>query len=189
MPATLLALLAAMPSEIETPGGPLRTGMRKQTLLQPTQLGLRALEGDGCEDLVHHGLEDQAVCVMPEQHYAWWRKELELSAEDFPLGSFGENFVVEGQNETTVLVGSIYRIGEAEVEVTKPRFPCSTLNRVWGRKDMAALMGRNGLTGWYFRVLRPGLVTSGQELELLQEAPDGLSVLDTWKTKYSSGKK
>ncbi|MDA0667896.1 MAG: MOSC domain-containing protein [Planctomycetota bacterium] len=189
MPATLLALLAALPAEIETPGGPLRTGMRKQPLLQPTQLGLRALEGDGCEDLVHHGLEDQAVCVMPVKHYAWWRTELNLDPEAFPLGSFGENFAVDGQDETTVLVGNIYRIGHAEVEVTKPRVPCSTLNKVWGRNDMAALMGRAGLTGWYLRVLKPGLVTAGQKLELLHEEPAGISVLDTWKTKYRSGKK
>lgn len=188
MPATLLALLAALPTEIETPGGPLRTGMRKQPLLQPTKLGIRALEGDGCEDLVHHGLEDQAVCVMSVKHYAWWREELGLEEAAFPFGSFGENFVVEGQDESTVLVGSIYRIGDAEVEVTKPRVPCSTLNKVWGRNDMAALMGRNGLTGWYLRVLKPGMVAAGQKLELLKASPDGVSVLDTWKTKYRSGK-
>jgi len=188
MPATLLSLLAAMPSEIPTPGGLLRTGMCKQGLLQPTMLGLRALEGDGCEDEVHHGLEDQAVCVMPVKHYSWWRGQLNFSASHFPLGSFGENFAVEGQDESNVYVGDIYRIGEAEVEVTKPRVPCSTLNKVWGCKDMVALMGREGITGWYLRVLKAGMVASGQEFELLERQPHALTVLQTWETKYRKGK-
>lgn len=189
MPATLLAVLAALPTEMETPGGWLRTGLRKQPLWKPTALGPRALEGDGCEDLVHHGLEDQAVCVMPVKHYPWWWAELQRDSDSFPFGSFGENFAVEGQDETTVLIGDVYRIGEAEVEVTKPRVPCSTLNKVWGRNDMAALMGRQGLTGWYLRVLKPGMVAAGQEFELLHRSPKGLSVLETWETKYRSGKK
>ena len=189
MPATLTALLAAMPSEIQTPDGLLRTGMRKQPLLQPSMLGLRALEGDGCADVVHHALEDQAVCVMPIKHYPWWRGQLALSAEQFPLGSFGENFAVEGQDESSVHLGDIYRIGEAEVEVTKPRVPCSTLNKVWGRKDMVALMGREGLTGWYLRVLKAGLVAAHQPLELVHRQPDPPSVLQSWQNQYGSGKK
>ncbi|MFK5956814.1 MAG: MOSC domain-containing protein [Planctomycetota bacterium] len=188
MASTLIALLAAMPSETSTADGPLRTAMCKKPLLVPTQLGLRALEGDGCADLVHHGLEDQAVCVMPIQHYLWWRKELNLDAVQFPYGSFGENFTVEGQSEEGVFIGDIYRIGEAEVEVTKPRVPCSTLNKVWGRKDFAALMGRHSLTGWYLRVLKPGLVVAGQTFELLQRQAGAISVLHTWDANRRKGK-
>ncbi|PCJ53421.1 MAG: hypothetical protein COA70_08980 [Planctomycetota bacterium] len=163
--------------------------MRKHPLLQPTMLGLRVLEGDGCADLVHHALEDQAICVMPVIHYPWWQEQLSLSPEEFPWGSFGENFAVAGQDESNVHIGDVYRIGEAEVEVTKPRVPCSTLNKVWGRNDMVALMGREGLTGWYLRVLKAGMVAANQELELLQRKPEALTVLQTWETQYRKAKK
>ncbi|MGB0953121.1 MAG: MOSC domain-containing protein [Planctomycetota bacterium] len=157
--------------------------MCKASVEGAVQLGMRALEGDGCADLVHHGLEDQAVCVMPLEHYAWWREELQREQDTFPLGSFGDNFTVVGMTEEHVHVGDVWSIGSAEVVVTKPRHPCSTLNKVWGRNDFAALMGRKGLTGWYLQVRKPGLVTAGDVIHLLHRDPQAPTIAAAWAAK------
>lgn len=181
MRARLLSLQVSLPCEVVTAEGPLRTGLRKSPVSGPLHLGPRALDGDGCADLIHHGLEDQAVCVMPVEHYGFWRGELGLDEVGFPFGSFGENFTVEGQTEQDLYLGDRWRIGEAEVEVTKPRVPCATLNRVWGHRRFAALMGRKALTGWYLRVLKPGPVEAGQVMELLWRDPSAITVEEAWK--------
>lgn len=176
----LHGLQVAEPTMVETADGPLRTALCKRSVLDAVFLGQRALEGDGCADLVHHGLEDQAVCVMPLQHYAWWREELQREQGSFPLGSFGDNFTVTGMSEEDVHVGDVWSIGDAEIVVTKPRQPCSTLNKVWGRKDFAALMGRRGLTGWYLQVQKPGLVTAGDGITLLHRDPVAPTIAQAW---------
>ncbi|MHC4823041.1 MAG: MOSC domain-containing protein [Planctomycetota bacterium] len=188
MSTRLHSLQVALPEAVAVAEGTLRTGMRKTAVSGPVFLGLRALDGDGCADLEHHGLEEQAVCVMPRKHYAFWREELGLSEQEFPLGSFGDNFTVDGQTEEDIRIGDRWRIGEAEVEVTMPRAPCSTLNRVWGNRQFAAIMGRRGITGWYLRVLRPGMVEAGVEMELLERDPEAPTVAEAWRRgKEDSG--
>ena len=178
---SLLSVQVALPREVQTANGPLRTGMVKLAVAGPIQVGLRALAGDGCADLVHHGLEDQSVCVYPAEHYAWWREYLQRDAVGLPYGSFGENFTVAGQLEQSAYVGDRYRIGSAIVEITKPRRPCSTLNKVWGDSQMVAQMGRRALTGWYLRVLQVGTVQAGDLCELLERQLDAPNICDAWR--------
>jgi len=181
--AVLLSVQVALPAKLSTAAGELRTAMRKCEVTGPVALGLRALAGDGCADLRHHGLEDQAVCVYPAAHYAAWREWLGKSAAAFPYGSLGENFTVAGQSEELVHVGDRYRIGTAEVEVTKPRAPCATLNKVWERSEFAARMGRLDQTGWYLRVLVAGTVAAGQPWELLARDESAPTIAASWQAK------
>lgn len=183
METRIHSIQVAEPVEVKTAAGPLRTAMCKKPVMGEVALGLRALAGDGCADLVHHALVDQAVCVMPLEHYAWWRETLEREEASFPLGSFGDNFTVTGMTEDTVRVGDVWRVGNAEVEVTKPRHPCSTLNKVWSRKDFAALMGRHGITGWYLQVLQPGVVAAGAGIHLVKSDPTAPTIAEAWALK------
>jgi MOSC domain-containing protein YiiM len=182
---SLLSVQVALPCEVQTSHGPLRTGLVKQSVQVPVRLGRRALAGDGCADLLRHGLEDQAVCVYPAAHYPQWREFFGFGAEHFPHGSFGENFTVAGQVEESARVGDRYRVGTAVVEVTKPRRPCATLNEVWGEPRLAAQMGRRGLTGWYLRVLEVGIVQAGDAFELLRRDADAPTVADAWREMAS----
>lgn len=183
---SLLSIQVAIPCEVQTADGPLRTGLVKQPVAGEIHLGLRALDGDGCADLVYHALEDQAVCVYPADHYAWWREFLQLDEANLPHGSFGENFTIAGQVEENAYVGDRYRIGTAIVEITKPRKPCSTLNQVWGESQMAAQMGRRNLTGWYLRVLEAGTVKAGHAFELLERSASAPTILDVWRKVESN---
>ena len=55
---------------------------------------------------------------------------------------------------------------EALLQVTQSRQPCWKLNERFGVRDIAAQVQQSGMTGWYYRVLVPGLLEPGQALRL-----------------------
>jgi len=114
-------------------------------------LGFTNLEGDGQADLKHHGGPDKAVLAYPLDHYGKWREILDL-----PVGGFGENWTLTGQDEEGVCLGDIYDIGTARVQVSQPRRPCWKLARLWNRPELAKQAQDTGRLGWYFRVLKTG---------------------------------
>jgi MOSC domain-containing protein YiiM len=176
------SIQVAMPSEMETSEGVLRTAMLKQPVQGPVELGQRALAGDGCAHTKYHGHEDQAVCVYPAQHLADLAVELDLPK--LGPGSFGDNFTVVGGDESSVRVGEVYRIGTALVEVTKPREPCHLLNEVSFCNQVAASLGRTARTGWYLRVLEPGVVEAGDPWRLERPAAPGApTIAKAWRAK------
>jgi MOSC domain-containing protein YiiM len=146
---------------------PWRTGFFKQPHPGPLSLGPAGLEGDGQADLVNHGGADKAVCVYPAGHYAYWRGVLTLP--ELPYGAFGENFTIGGRDESAVCIGDVFEgAGGTVMQVSQPRQPCWKLARRWRIKDLAAQVERTGRTGWYFRVLVPGIVSPGEMLTLCE---------------------
>jgi MOSC domain-containing protein YiiM len=177
-----LSIQVALPTEVATSDGPLVTGMLKQAVEGPIELGPRALVGDGCAHTKYHGHEDQAACVYVAKHLSDLAAELDLP--QLRPGSFGDNFTVEGGDEDSVRVGEVYRVGTALVEITKPREPCHLLNEVNGCNKIAAVLGRSARTGWYLRVLEPGTVQAGDAWQLersaTEEAP---TIAEAWRSK------
>lgn len=177
-----LSIQVGMPTELGTTEGPMRTAMLKQAVAGPIELGSRALAGDACANLKYHGHVDQAVCVYVAANFLRLAEQLGLAP--FPHGAFGDNFTVEGGDESSVRVGEVYRVGSALVEVTKPRQPCSTLNRAWSCSQLAAAIGRMGATGWYLRVLEPGTVQAGDDWLLERAAAQGArTIAELWQAK------
>ena len=78
---------------------------------------------------------------------------------------FSRDFTITGLAEGDVCVGDTFVIGEARVQVSQPRAPCWKLARRWRLPDLPKRVVQTGRTGWYFRVLREGLVESGQLLD------------------------
>ncbi len=90
-----------------------------------------------------------------------------------PCGAFGENFTLDGVDESTVCIGDIWAAGALRLQISQPREPCYKPGRFWGVPEAAARMIATRRTGWYLRVLAserpPGLaatVTPGAELVL-----------------------
>lgn len=180
-----LSIQVALPTEIPSSEGTLLTGMLKNPVEGPIELGPRALAGDGCAHTKYHGHEDQAVCVYVAQHLHDLAAELELP--QLGPGSFGDNFTVDGGDEDSVRVGEVYRIGTALVEVTKPREPCHLLNEVSFCNKVAASLGRTARTGWYMRVLEPGTVQAGDQWKLERPAAEGaLTIAEAWRAKMGA---
>lgn len=139
-------------------------------------LGALNIAGDGQADLSVHGGPSKAVYAYPVEHYEYWRNE--LPEMELPLGMFGQNFTTEGLLEREVNVGDRFRIGEAEVVVTEPRLPCSKLAVKFGRTDILRRFLLSRRTGFYFGVLREGMVQAGDMIELLGRDDNDISVED-----------
>lgn len=127
-----------------------------------------------------HGGQFQAVYAYPHGHLGLWAAELGIS--DTP-GTFGENLTVAGITEHDVRIGDMFRWGDVELRVSKPRRPCYKLPMHLEVPDVALQMNRNGRCGWYFEVVTPGTVRTNAGLELVSSDPDGLTIASAYAAK------
>ncbi|MCS2155628.1 6-N-hydroxylaminopurine resistance protein [Scandinavium sp. H11S7] len=145
------------------------------------------LVGDEQAEKKIHGGPDRALCHYPREHYADWAREFPEQAELFCAPAFGENLSTVGLTEKNVFIGDIFRWGDALIQVTQPRSPCFKLNYHFGISDMSSLMQSSGKTGWLYRVIMAGKVSSEQPLEMVSRLSD-VSVHDAaaiaWHTPY-----
>jgi MOSC domain-containing protein YiiM len=168
----LVSIQVSLPREIqpaEAPGpqgGAWTTGFFKQPVAGAVWAGRTNLEGDGQGDRKHHGGPDKAVLAYAAAHYPLWRDELDVP--DLLYGAFAENLTIEGLSEQDVCIGDTYAVGAVRFQVSQPRQPCWKIAARWRRTDLTSLVERSGRTGWYLRVLAEGLVSAGDELELIE---------------------
>jgi MOSC domain-containing protein YiiM len=143
-----------------------RTAFFKDVLAGAVWLGPTNLAGDGQGNRKVHGGRDKAVLAYAAAHYALWRAELERP--DLPFGAFAENFTISGLDEGNVCIGDVYAIGEASVQVSQPRQPCSNISRRWRIDRLTQCVEQTGRSGWYLRVLAEAFVEAGMAVELLE---------------------
>lgn len=139
------------------------SGIFKHPVAGPVFVGATNLEGDGQDDLVHHGGPDRAVLIYSAIHYPHWESQL---GRALPPGAFGENLTVDQPTETEICLGDVWETDDLVLEVSQPRLPCFKLARRLDApglnlKVMEAMKG-----GWYCRVLREGSVTAGDVFRL-----------------------
>jgi MOSC domain-containing protein YiiM len=97
---------------------------------------------------------------------------------NLPWGMFGENLTTEGLLERTTYIGDRFRIGDAEVMVTEPRMPCYKLGIRFGRADIIKRFLASHRSGFYFAVIREGIVGAGDALKLVGREQEEISVGD-----------
>ncbi|WP_417513150.1 MOSC domain-containing protein [Marinobacter sp.] len=147
------------------------TGIYKQQV-DSAYLNINGLSDDQQGDKHHHGGPEKALHHFASDHYGRLREALpEPAAGHCQPGAFGENLVTEGFTENDVCAGDVYRLGEAIVEVSQPRQPCWRLNLRFGIPDMSLRLQNSLRTGWYYRVLQPGIVHRGDRL-ILDQRPN-----------------
>lgn len=155
------------------PYGPGTSAIDKAPVSGPVMAGPEGLAGDEQADRRHHGGPDKALHAYAVANYPLWAAEMPDRAGFFRPGAFGENLVVEGLDEAGICLGDRWRLGKALVEVSQGRQPCWKLNDRFGVPDMARRVQDTGRTGWYYRVLQPGVARAGDTLQLLERpCPD-----------------
>lgn len=152
------------------------SAIAKELVDCPQQLGREGFEMDAQADLKVHGGPDKAVHHYAADHYGAWRSELGDPAQGFGPGRFGENIATFGMTEADLCIGDLLRLGSAVVEVSQGRQPCWKLNAHTGIKTMAALFQETARTGWYYRVLEPGLVGVGDTIKRMECPNPGWTV-------------
>ncbi len=186
------------------PGSEQMSGIDKRPVDRALALGPEGFEGDEQADRRVHGGPEKAVHHYAFEHYTAWRRDLaqplpgvshprtpvgylhkkELRALLEKPGAFGENISTEGMTEDGVAVGDIFRLGSALVQVSQGRQPCWKLSRRFGVADMARRVQDSGRTGWYYRVLEPGLVAPGDHIALVDRMAPDWTLRRLWRALY-----
>lgn len=132
----------------------------KKPVCSSVYLGPLGLVNDEQGNTRSHGGPEKAIHHYASEHYPFWRAELasEPTVQNLQIGGFGENISTLGLFEDDVAIGDIFQLGEAVLQVSQPRQPCWRLNVRFNVHDMAFRVQNSGRTGWYYRVLQPGMV-------------------------------
>lgn len=150
------------------------TAIRKKKV-EEAFLTKDGFSGDGVADLKHHGGPDRAVCFYPYEHYALWGSEFLVQ---FPLPTFGENLTLTNMEEKDVCIGDIYQIGDAVIQITQGRIPCSTISKRTNNPHLLKMMVQTGFTGYLARVLKEGTVRKDSTISLEERNPNQVSILE-----------
>lgn len=173
MEMELVFINVGRPIGIEFNGREVPTAFTKLPVTGSVRLSATQLEGDEQADKVHHGGPDKAVCAYFHEHYPYWESIL---GKPLAPGAFGENFTLSGSAESSVRIGDIYRLNDARLQVSQPRGPCFKLSAKHRRPTLEAEVRASGFTGFYFRVLTPGIVTAGSRLTLEAAHQAGVTI-------------
>ncbi|MFY9805256.1 MAG: MOSC domain-containing protein [Candidatus Acidiferrales bacterium] len=168
------SLNIALPRLVAWRGQTFTTGIFKEPVRGQVMLRQLDFDGDRQADLSVHGGPYKAVYAYPVEHYSFWRKE--LPEMDLTWGAFGENLTTEGLDEASTHIGDRFRVGAATVMVTQPRVPCFKLAAKFHRDDILKRFLASGRSGFYFSVLKEGLVAEGDTIERIYDDENGISV-------------
>ena len=161
------------------------TGIYKQAVTGPLELGVEGFVGDQQADRRVHGGPEKAVHLYPARHYARLGERFPEAATQLVPGSLGENISTADLDENDVRLGDIWQLGDARLQVCQPRNPCWKIDARFGCEGMAAFIAEQRLSGWYWRVLSPGRVAPGDELlpqQLAAGAPTLAAAMALWQT-------
>jgi MOSC domain-containing protein YiiM len=172
----ILSVNVGLPRKVTWQGKVVTTGIFKEPVNASVMMRTLNLEGDQQADLTVHGGVNKAVYAYPSEHYGYWRTE--LPGVDLRWGMFGENFTTEGLLEEATYIGDRFGIGETEVMVTEPRMPCYKLGIKFGRPDIIKRFLASRRTGFYFAVVREGMVGASDAIKLIGQEQQDISVAD-----------
>ena len=128
------------------------------------QVRVDGVEGDRQEDRRYHGGPDRAVSLFSLDLIE------ALQGEGHPIvpGSIGENLTLHGIEWTDVRPDARIEIGDVLLEVTRAASPCHTIAASFhdGVFTRVSQKVHPGWSRFYARVLREGLVSTGDRVVL-----------------------
>ncbi|WP_200215379.1 MOSC domain-containing protein [Micromonospora coerulea] len=155
-----------------------RSGIDKRPVDGPVLLRADGVAGDFIGERAHHGGPDQAVYAYATEDADWWAAEL---GRGIRPGGFGENLTTYAVDVTGAVIGEEWAIGDALLQVTKPRTPCATFAGFWGMPDLIKRFTARAAPGAYLRVLREGTVGAGDPVEVVARPAHGVTIGEVFR--------
>lgn len=166
---------------LRLPGTDKPTAIDKCLAHDSVWLDRDGLHGDRVADRRFHGGPERSVCHYPAEHYIHWRRVYGQLPSLGPA-AFGENLSTFGLDERQVCIGDRFRWGDALIEISQPRSPCSNLDKRHGTRGLARQLAQTGKTGWLYRTLEPGVIKPAAELRLIDRPFPDASILRIWRS-------
>ena len=160
-----------------------RTASQKLPIEGRVWIGADGVEGDDSGDRrVHHDAWMKVYAYSLEDYDYW---SAELGAPVGP-GQFSENLTTSGVDLNAALIGEVWRVGGALLQISHVRIPCQTFKgwmgasgfdeRAWLKRFTAAAR-----PGPYFRVLEEGELGAGDVITVEERPAHDVTVVDLFK--------
>jgi MOSC domain-containing protein YiiM len=162
-----------------------KTGIFKLPVYHPAKVTKLGMEMDVIVSTKHHGGPDQAVYVYGLPDYEWWSREL---GRELVPGTFGENLTIGRLESVKFNIGDILHMSEVTLQVTAPRIPCSTFAARMDDPHWVKKFRQGERPGLYCRVLREGMVKTGEPVRFEAYQGDTLSILEMFRNYYVKNK-
>lgn len=162
-----------------------RTGIYKRSVPGPARVAFHGIEGDEHGDLRVHGGPEKAVHHYAAEHYLRLAQAFPESASALVPGSLGENLSARHLCERNVHLGDVFRVGSSVLQVSQPRSPCWKINHRFDADRMSMYVVQERITGWYYRVIEPGVIEAGDCMELQDRQTDRFSIDRFWQVQLT----
>lgn len=174
------------PTTFEWNGKEEQTGIFKYPVDEPLFLGKIDVQKDTVIDRKHHAGVNKACYLFAADQYPFW-KHLYQHLE-WNWGMFGENLTVLGMDESLIRIGDIYKIGTALVQVSQPREPCYKLGVRFNDQNILRQYVDHAYPGTYVRILEEGEVRKEDEIILIEQSENTLTVKQSFELILSRKK-
>jgi len=149
------------------------------------------------DSLVKHSL-DRALNCMSTGIYSMLQNHFDLKSLHEPC-AFGENLLIENLLPNQLCIGDVFECRHdgycvCIVQVTSSRRACFKVNSKHGKKRKD-LKGKNSVrhfatqhacAGWFFRVLKPGVIHVGDEFVLVERKYPKLQLAEVASWMYAN---
>lgn len=178
----------------------------KAPIKAPVAVNFMGLSTDEQADRKHHGGPLKAVHQMPTATYEKINAEFDLKVR---IGTLGENLTTEAvdglpeMDESTVCIGDVFQYGNiddtnydksnsVQLRIVQPRRPCYKINDQIGKftkvPNIAAWVSKQGIAGWYFQVVRDGLIDANLPVYLIERPYPFATLSRLWQLSNSKEK-
>ncbi|WP_438012129.1 MOSC domain-containing protein [Psychrobacter raelei] len=172
------------------------SAINKIPVKQPVAINYMGLVSDEQADRRHHGGHLKAVHQMSTATYDRLNIEFGLKLEP---GLLGENLTTtpvlgtDNLTEANVCIGDVYQYGDGESAVqlciVQPRRPCYKINDQIGvtasHRNIASWITQQGLSGWYFKVVKEGVIDNGMPVYLIERPYPFATLQSLWQLTNS----
>ena len=164
-------------------GKKVKTGIFKMPVSTEMEVTTKGLSGDNVVDKRYHGDYDKGLYAYGSEQYEFWKPQ--YPDLDFQWGMFGENLTVDGLDEGEIFVGDRWLIGEEViVEVSQPREPCFKLGARFETQKVVKAFAKSNYPGAYLRIIQPGIINAGDEITIVKNDKERLSIGEVWKCLF-----
>ena len=182
----------------------------KAPIKEAVAVNFMGLTTDEQADRKHHGGPLKAVHQLPTAIYDKINDEFRLKVR---IGTLGENLTTEAVNglpemdESTVCIGDVFEYGQqygnsddinhsesngVQLRIVQPRRPCYKINDQIGQfnkvPNIASWMTKQGIAGWYFEVVRDGMIDANLPIYLIERPYPFATLEKLWQLSNSKEK-
>jgi len=179
--AHVVSVNRGLEADLLVGGKPARTGINKRALAGPVAVNVLGLAEDESADKENHGGHDQAVYAYAREDLDWWTERL---GRELRNGLFGENITTAGIDISTALIGEVWRVGTAVVQITAPRIPCVTFQSWMDEPHWVKRFANARRPGAYLRVLTEGEVAAGDDLVVISRPDSDVTIAESMNAYY-----